>query len=65
MWLLATLIKVFKEGEDIFVRQKAIFNTLDSEVEEARQALLSYDRCNFCAIQAAQLVQEQVAKAST
>lgn len=65
MWLLATLIKVFKEGEDIFVRQKAIFNTLDSEVEEARQALLSYDRCNISAIQAAQLVQEQVAKAST
>ena len=65
MRLLATLVKVFEQSQDIFIGQKAILNALDSEVEEARQALLSYDRCDPSAIQRAQLIQEQVAKAST
>ena len=65
MRLLATLVKVFEESQDIFIGQKAILYALDSEVKEARQALLSYDRCNVSAVQTAQLVQEQVSKTST
>ena len=65
MRLLATLVKVFEQSQDIFIGQKAILNALDSEVEEARQALLSYNGCDFSAVQTTQLVQEQIAQAST
>ena len=65
MRLLATLVKVFEQSQDIFIGQKAILNALDSEVKEARQALLSYNGCDLSTVQTAQLVQEQIAKAST
>ena len=50
MRLLATLVKVFEQSEDIFIGQKAILNALDSEVKEAGQALLSYNGCDFSAV---------------
>ena len=39
---LAALVQVFKQHQNVLIRQKIFLYALDSEIEKAGQALLSY-----------------------